>query len=84
MTVRLAADGTVELSGRCVLEDAEELRKHLAAAPRCTVQWEHCESLHSAVLQVLMAARPRLRGTPRSEFLDNHIRPLIASTPEAS
>jgi len=83
MTVR-AGKGTIELSARCTLEDAEELRRHLSATPGSTVEWSRCERLHCAVVQVLMAARPRLRGTPRSEFLDIHIRPLIASTPEAS
>ncbi len=84
MTVRLASDGVIELDGHCTLEDAEELRTHLSAAPGATVKWDRCEHLHCAVLQVLLAARPPLRGTPRNEFLNNHIRPLIAFSPEAS
>lgn len=84
MTVRLTGEGVIELDGRCALEDAEDLRRHLCAAPRATVEWGRCESLHCAVVQVLMAARPRLRGTPRSEFLAIHIRPFLESPPEAS
>jgi hypothetical protein len=83
MSVRLV-DGTIELSGRCPIEDAEELRSHLSAAPGSAVEWERCEYLHSAVVQVLMVARPPLRGTPRSEFLNTHIRPLIEPVPETS
>lgn len=82
MSVRVTGEGAIELSGHCTLDDAEPLREHLSAAPRSPVEWGRCEYLHCAVLQVLIAARPQMRGTPRSEFLNVHIRPLIEPMPE--
>ena len=80
MTVRLTADGTIELEGRCGVEDAERLQGHLLAAPESTVEWGGCEYLHSAVVQVLLIARPRLRGRPPSAFLRTHLEPLLRSS----
>ena len=34
MTVRLAADGTIELDGVCPIEDAEKLQQYLIADPQ--------------------------------------------------
>ena len=62
-----------------ILEDAEELQRYLLAAPQSTVDWTACESLHAAVVQVLLVARPLIRGAPSSAFLENHIGPLLRS-----
>ena len=78
MTVRLTPDGTIALSDACGVEDAEVLQGHLLAVPDSTVEWSACQHLHSAVLQVLLIARPRLRGTPASDFLRTHVEPLLA------
>ena len=81
MTVRLTEDGTIELTGRCGVEDAEQLQGYLLAAPESTVEWGTCEHLHSGVLQVLLIARPRISGVPASAFLSTHIEPLLRSRP---
>ena len=81
MTVRLAEDGTIELSGRCGVEDAERLQAYLLAGARSPVQWSACEHLHSAVLQVLLVAKPPMRGVPPSVFLRTHVGPLLRSSP---
>ncbi len=78
MTVQLAPDGVIALSGRCGAEDAEVLQGHLLAAPDSSVEWSACQHLHSAVLQVLLIAKPRLRGVPPSAFLRTHVEPLLA------
>jgi len=80
MTVRLTAEGTIELSGRCGVEDAEVLQRHLLAAPRSTVEWSTCEHLHSAVVQVLLAGKPLVRGSPLNAFLRAHVAPLLQRT----
>lgn len=67
--------GTVHLSGRCAAEDAEALLKHLAAGA-VKVDLSGCEFLHTAIVQLLMAARPALVGEP-SEFLRDWVIPLI-------
>ena len=79
MTVAVQEKNVIALTGRCGVEDAEELQRQLLAAPESTVDWAACESLHAAVVQMLLVARPRLRGTPSNAFLENHIAPLIRS-----
>jgi hypothetical protein len=82
MTVNLKTGGVIELSGRCGIEDAEALQRHLLTAPGATVEWRGCEHLHSAVIQVLLVGKPRLRGSPASAFLRRHIAPLVNRSAE--
>jgi hypothetical protein len=77
MSVRLAIDGAIELVGECPLEDAEELLRLILQNPGCVVDWSECEEAHTAVLQVLMAARPTVRGSPASNFLRAWVEPFI-------
>ena len=77
MSVRVLSPGVIELSGRCGVEDAEVLQRLLLAAPGSTVEWAGCELLHSAVIQVLLAGGPRVRGEPKAGFLRDHIAPII-------
>jgi hypothetical protein len=81
MTVRLAKNGTIELSGRCGVEDAEALQSLLLSSPESPVEWSACEHLHSSVLQVLLIAKARMRGVPASAFLRTHVEPLLRSSP---
>ena len=62
MTVRRAADGKIVLDGRCPVEDAEPLCQLLQATPDALCDWTRCSQLHTAVIQVIMAARPPLAG----------------------
>jgi hypothetical protein len=78
MTVRRAPDGTIELDGVCPIEDAESLHRHLLENPRSTVDWSACDSAHTAVIQILLALQPTLRGPPRGDFLREYIDPLLA------
>jgi hypothetical protein len=82
MTVNLKTDGVIELVGRCGVEDAEVLQRHLLAGPGATVEWSGCEHLHSAVIQVLLVGKPRLRGSPASAFLQTHIAQLVDRSAE--
>ena len=79
MTVRLAVDGTIELDGVCPIEDAEKLQRYLIADPQAGVDWRSCASAHTALIQILFAARAVLHGPPASDFLRNHIEPLLKS-----
>ena len=69
MTVRLNSDGVIVLAGACPVEDAETLLEHLQARREGPVDWSGCTALHTAVLQVLMAARPKLLGECGDGFL---------------
>jgi len=77
MTV-LMTNGAIEVSGHCGVEDAEALQGYLLADPRSTVEWSNCEAMHAAVLQVLLVAKPRVRGLPAGAFLRAHIAPLFS------
>jgi hypothetical protein len=69
MTIRKDSEGVILLEGDCLLEEAEELLRHLLVDPRPAVDWRACTAAHTAVIQVLLAARPALRGPPAGEFL---------------
>ena len=77
MTIRLTADGTIELDGVCPLEDGEKLQQFLISDPDATVDWRACAAAHAAVIQILLAVKPDLRGPAGSDFLRNHIEPLL-------
>jgi hypothetical protein len=79
MTVRIAPDGSVVLQGICGSEDAEALLQQLLANPVTNVDWRACETAHTAVVQVLMAARPILVGPPLSVQLRNWVQPWFTN-----
>lgn len=78
MTVRIAPGGLIELLGACPGEDAEPLLRLLLDAPGATVDWRECRGAHTSVVQVLMAARPKLLGPPADTRLKNWVEPVIA------
>ena len=77
MTVRIGADGVIELVGRCPSEDAETLLQHLSTHPKAEVDWRECESAHTAVIQVLLAADLSPRGPPMNKFLADMVEPQL-------
>jgi len=81
MTVRLSADGAIELDGICSIEDADTLQKHMLSTPRALVDWRTCTYAHTAVIQILMAFKPVLRGPPAGDSLRLLIDPLIKASP---
>jgi hypothetical protein len=62
VSVSRRSDGTIVLDGRCQVEDAEPLLQLLQATPGAPFDWTQCNHLHTAVLQVILAAQPRLSG----------------------
>ena len=80
MSVRLAPTGVIELEGVCTSEDAEVLLQHLLAVPDAVIDWEACESAHTAVIQVLLLAKPTLRGVPKGAALRDWVHPLLLSS----
>ena len=71
MTLR-SEQGRIVLEGRCRIEDAETLLSALQLSPDSVVEIDAAETLHTAVLQVLMAAKPIITGISRHEFLARH------------
>lgn len=62
MSVRRTQDGTIVLQGHCPVEDAELLLQLVQETPAASLDWTRSVHLHTAVLQVIVAARPTLLG----------------------
>lgn len=62
MTVARKHTGTITLTGTCPVEDAEPLLQLLQTFPSAVLDWTQCTELHTAVLQLILAGRPRLIG----------------------
>jgi hypothetical protein len=56
-------EGRIVLEGRCRIEDAETLLQALQHSPGSIVD------MHTAVVQVLLAAHRPIRGISKHEFL---------------
>jgi hypothetical protein len=80
MTIKVTLAGTIELKGICGADEGEILLQHLLATPKIMVDWRGCESAHTAVIQVLMAARPKLLGPPTSRIVEQWVQPALAAT----
>jgi hypothetical protein len=77
MTLESEGTGAIRLAGDIGLEDAENLLKALQASPGTPVDWTSVTSAHTAVIQVLIALKPRIEGYPANAFLREWIHPLI-------
>jgi hypothetical protein len=79
VSLRRIDDQTLALEGQCGVDDAEALLQALLATPAAVVDWRGCEGAHTAVVQVLLAARARVRGPAASVFLSEMVeRGLVA------
>lgn len=82
MTVRIDG-GTIYLEGRCPVDDAEALLVALQDAPASTVDVSGVRRLHMAVVQIVLAIKPTLRGSPPDPFLRAYLFPnFLAKTSE--
>jgi hypothetical protein len=76
MTVRLVS-GVIVLEGDCPVDEAEPLLELLLANPGVSVDWSACGQLHTAVVQILLAARPPIAGDGGIPFLRRWIAPIM-------
>lgn len=74
MTVQLA-EGVIHLTGRCPAEDTEHLLELLSSGLK-EVDLTGCDHLHTAVFQLLMAAKADIGGEP-SAFLRDWLAPVL-------
>jgi hypothetical protein len=75
--VRLETDGAILLEGACGDADAEPLARLLLLNPAAPIDWRGCDHAHTAVVQLLLAARRATRGPPGSLFLATWVEPLL-------
>ncbi len=85
MTVEVEG-GVIRLSGRCRVEEAEQLLEFLSQGAK-SVDLTDCEHMHAALFQILLAAQPEIRG-PSASFIERWLSPLMkrgeAAGPEPS
>ena len=77
MTVRAAEAELIVLEGKCPSEEAEMLLQRLLAAPHAVVDLQGCETLHAAVIQVLLTAKPTLQLPPTDTALGRWLRSVL-------
>ena len=71
-------DGDViHLSGHCRVEDAEALTALLQPSEGVIVDISGCDSLHAAVVQVLLAFDASVVGEPAESFLRDRLLPAL-------
>ena len=61
------------------VEDAEALLALLQSEPHLEVDWTAAGHLHTAVVQVLLALRPKLVGAPSDIFITRWLLPALSS-----
>jgi hypothetical protein len=76
MTVRVDGERLI-LSGSCSVEDAEPLLQALQVGGVREIDWSAAEKLHTAVIQLMLAAGVPVTGTPADPRLGRHLRPLF-------
>jgi hypothetical protein len=77
MTVRIGEAELIVLEGQCPSEEAEMLLQRLLATPEAVVDLQHCDSLHAAVIQVLLAAEPTLQLPPTDTVMGTWLRSVL-------
>lgn len=76
MSVRRTEHG-IALVGDCPVEDAEVLLGLFLASPGMPIDLAGCGRLHTAVAQILLVARPMVRGTPENPFVAKWLLPQV-------
>lgn len=76
MSVRVVGE-TIFVEGIAQVADAEPILSALLEAPGRTVDIGGATGLHSATLQLFLALRPRIVGTPGDSFASRWVLPLV-------
>jgi hypothetical protein len=69
MSLRRDDDGTIVLFGGCSVDEAEPLHRMLLSDRSAKLDWTRCTHLHSAILQLILAAQPSLIGPCGDPFV---------------
>ena len=73
MSVHRDEVGNVVLEGNCPVEDAEPLLQLLQSTPAASCDWTRCDHLHTAVVQVILAAHRPLVGPCGDRWVEQWI-----------
>ena len=80
MTVVIEKD-RILIQGICDADDVEVLMSALRERGPSIVDLSEAGHLHTAILQVLLAFRPSITGTPRDTFIRAWLIPILAAEP---
>lgn len=76
MSVRLT-DNVIHVDGMGAVADAEPILAALHEDPSRVVDLSAATRLHSAIVQLLLAVRPSVKGVPADAFYAAHIVRLL-------
>jgi len=62
-------DEVAVFEGKCTLHEAEPLHAWLKKTPHGKIDISGCQYLHTAVLQVILVARPEMTAAPAHVWL---------------
>jgi hypothetical protein len=84
MSVEVVGD-TILITGNATVADAEPLLVALQDDPARPIDLSNAAHVHSAVIQILLALRPRIIGNPAYPFFTTSILPRLieASVPHS-
>ena len=77
MSVRLDDQQVIRLEGLCPLDDVDPLLQLLLTHRDASIDWSGCDSVHTAVLQLLAICRRPIIGPPRDSFLARYVEPAL-------
>lgn len=78
MSVKINAPTCIYLVGDSSVEEAEVLLQALSAHPNLPLDWQGCTHLHTAVLQVVLAASPALIGPCGDSWVERWVEPQLS------
>lgn len=68
-------DNVIEIDDSCSVEDAETLLQLVLEHDDAVIDASKCTHIHTAAMQVLLAAKPKFRDLPEDEFIRRFLAP---------
>lgn len=71
-------EGEIRFVDHCAVEEAPELAERLAVEPSPRLDLSDCGALHTALFQLILAARPEIAGWPPHAALAQALRRALS------
>jgi len=68
-------ENVIEIDEACTVEDAETLLQLVLEHDDAMIDASKCTHIHTAAMQVLLAAKPKFRDLPEDEFIRQFLAP---------
>jgi len=76
-------EGLIRFEEHCAVEEAVELAEKLSQEPMPDLDLSACAVMHSALFQLIAAARPKILGWPQQRHLADLLRKAVGAEAEA-